>query len=69
VLSEKIGIFAQFQSYVNHGNWFLIANMKSVMTEEQWQWQEPGTAWRGVCTYHITLTVPSLNVFLASIEV
>ena len=29
------------------------------MTEEQWQWQEPGTAWRGVGIYHITLTVPS----------
>ena len=26
---------------------------------EKWQWQEPGTAWRGVGGYHITLTVPS----------
>lgn len=25
----------------------------------QWQWQEPGTAWRGVGVYHVTLTVPS----------
>ena len=25
----------------------------------KWQWQEPGTAWRGVGVYHITLTVPS----------
>ena len=24
-----------------------------------WQWQEPGTAWRGVGVYHVTLTVPS----------
>lgn len=25
----------------------------------QWHWQEPGTAWRGVGVYHVTLTVPS----------
>ena len=25
----------------------------------KWQWQEPGTAWKGVGVYHITLTVPS----------
>lgn len=25
----------------------------------QWRWQEPGTAWRGVGVYHVTLTVPS----------
>lgn len=30
------------------------------MTElGQWRWQEPGTAWRGVGVYHVTLTVPS----------
>lgn len=27
--------------------------------QEKWQWQEPGTAWKGVGLYHITLTVPS----------
>ena len=26
---------------------------------EKRQWQEPGTAWRGVGVYHVTLTVPS----------
>ena len=30
------------------------------MTEhDKWQWQEAGTAWRGVGVYHVTLTVPS----------
>lgn len=30
------------------------------MTEkEKWQWQEPGTAWRGIGVYHVTLTVPT----------
>lgn len=27
--------------------------------QSQWRWQEPGTAWRGVGVYHVTLTVPS----------
>ncbi|MBO7052304.1 MAG: hypothetical protein J6W24_06540 [Prevotella sp.] len=26
---------------------------------DEWQWQELGTAWRGVGVYHVTLTVPS----------
>ncbi len=34
--------------------------VRQEMTENaKWQWQEPGTAWRGVGVYHITLTVPS----------
>lgn len=26
---------------------------------EHWQWQETGTAWKGVGVYHVTLTIPS----------
>ena len=26
---------------------------------DKWQWQQQGTAWRGVGVYHVTLTVPS----------
>ena len=37
------------------------------MTEDQWQWQEPGTAWRGVGIYHITLTVPSRQPLLGTL--
>ena len=39
------------------------------MAEDQWQWQEPGTAWRGVCTYHITLTVPSRQPLLGTLVI
>ena len=39
------------------------------MTEDQWQWQEPGTAWRGVCIYHITLTVPSRQPLLGTLVI
>ena len=39
------------------------------MTEGQWQWQEPGTAWRGVGIYHITLTVPSRQPLLGTLVI
>ncbi|MBO6013692.1 MAG: hypothetical protein J6P82_09335 [Bacteroidales bacterium] len=38
-------------------------------TEDQWQWQEPGTAWRGVGIYHITLTVPSRQPLLGTLVI
>ena len=44
-----------------------VAN--SMMTQEQWQWQEPGTAWRGVGIYHITLTVPSRQPLLGTLVI
>ena len=36
---------------------------------EKWQWQEPGTAWRGVGVYHITLTVPSREPLFGALVV
>ena len=33
----------------------------------KWQWQESGTAWRGVGVYHITLTVPSREPLLGTL--
>ena len=40
------------------------------MAEQQkWQWQEPGTAWRGVGIYHITLTVPSRQPLLGTLVI
>ncbi|MBR2253790.1 MAG: hypothetical protein IJ895_05180 [Prevotella sp.] len=40
-----------------------------MMEQEQWQWQEPGTAWRGAALYHITLTVPSRQPVLGRLAV
>ncbi len=39
------------------------------MEDNQWQWQEPGTAWRGVGIYHITLTVPSRQPLLGTLVI
>ena len=41
------------------------------MTEEQntWQWQEPGTAWRGIGIYHITLTVTDRQPVLGTLVI
>jgi len=35
--------------------------------QDQWYWQEPGTAWKGVGVYHITLTVPSRDPLLGKL--
>ena len=39
------------------------------MEQEHWQWQEPGTAWRGIGAYHITLTVPSREQLLGRLVI
>lgn len=37
--------------------------------QEKWQWQEPGTAWKGVGIYHVTLTVPSREPLLGTLAI
>ena len=37
--------------------------------QKQWQWQEPGTAWRGIGVYHVTLTVPSREPLLGALVI
>ena len=39
----------------------------NIVTQEKWQWQEPGTAWKGAALYHITLTVPDRRPVLGII--
>ena len=41
------------------------------MTDKQdtWQWQEPGTAWRGIGIYHITLTVTDRQPVLGTLVI
>lgn len=36
---------------------------------KQWQWQEEGTAWKGVGIYHVTLTVPSREPLLGKLVI
>ena len=37
------------------------------MTNENWYWQEPGEAWKGVGIYHVTITVPSREPLLGQL--
>ena len=37
--------------------------------EEQWTWQEPETAWKGVGIYHITLVVSSRKPLLGELVI
>lgn len=39
------------------------------MADNQWHWQEPGSAWHGVGIYHITLTVPSRDPLLGRLVI
>ncbi len=43
--------------------------MKQMSELGKWQWQEPGTAWRGVGVYHITLTIPERKPLLGQLDV
>ena len=36
---------------------------------EQWQWQEPGEAWKRAGLYHITLTIPSREPLLGTLVI
>ena len=36
---------------------------------DKWQWQEPGTAWKGAGLYHVTLTVPSREPLLGKLVI
>ncbi len=37
--------------------------------QDKWHWQEPGTAWKGVGIYHVTLTVPSREPLLGTLVI
>ena len=37
--------------------------------DDKWQWQESGTAWRGVGVYHVTLTVPSREPLFGTLAI
>ena len=37
------------------------------MSNENWHWQEPGSAWKGVGIFHVTLTVPSREPLLGKL--
>jgi len=37
--------------------------------EEKWKWQEPGTTWKGVGLYHITLTITDRQPLLGTLAI
>jgi len=39
------------------------------MANDNWHWQESGTAWKGVGIYHVTLTVPSREPLLGKLVI
>lgn len=67
----KSGKIAQTLAYVqknvylcsdfDFGTTIIIAEM------EQWHWQEPGEAWKGVGLYHVTMTIPFRETLLGKL--
>ena len=43
--------------------------LQRMAEQEKWQWQEPGTAWKGAGLYHITLTIPSREPLLGTLAI
>jgi len=39
------------------------------MQDESWHWQEPGTAWKGVGIYHVTLKIPTCEPLLGDLVI
>ena len=37
--------------------------------QEKWKWQEPGTTWKGIGLYHITLTIPDRKPLLGWLDI
>lgn len=37
--------------------------------QEKWKWQEPGTTWKGIGLYHITLTITDRQPLLGALTV
>lgn len=35
--------------------------------QKQWRWQDPGTAWKGIGIYHVTIIVPSREPLLGKL--
>ena len=48
-----------------------VSKQETMTNDDQnkWHWQEPGTAWRGVGIYHITLTVTSRQPLLGTLVI
>lgn len=42
---------------------------KTMAEQEKWKWQEPGTTWKGIGLYHITLTITDRQHLLGTLVI
>jgi REP element-mobilizing transposase RayT len=42
---------------------------KTMAEQERWKWQEPGTTWKGIGLYHITLTIADRQSLLGTLVI
>ena len=43
--------------------------VKTMAEQEKWKWQEPGTSWKGIGLYHITLTITDRQALLGTLTI
>lgn len=46
-----------------------MEEQQQTAVQEKWKWQEPGTTWKGVGLYHITLTVTNRQTLLGTLAI
>ena len=47
----------------------LLTIQKQMAEQEKWKWQEPGTTWKGIGLYHITLTITDRQPLLGTLAI
>jgi len=47
----------------------LFFGTKMANEKEKWHWQEPGSAWKGVGIYHVTMVIPSRKPLLGRLVI
>ena len=47
----------------------LVHSENNNSEQEKWQWQEPGSAWKGGGLYHITMTIPDRQPLLGRLTI
>lgn len=48
---------------------YIDVGQQQMAEQEKWKWQEPGTTWKGIGLYHVTLTIPDRKPLLGELEV
>lgn len=76
ILSAKIRLFCEINKDYFVFSSFLLTFAeringydKTMAEQEKWKWQEPGTTWKGIGLYHVTLTITDRQPLLGTLTI